>query len=550
MAASVARPLQTASLVLAVATLLAGSLTLPLPQADPSTPDWFSHALDPAGLRAAVAGHPDKVPAEFHDRLQYANADGSLIVMVVLADRSPAAEALATSQSLQLEWYGETPSYMALVTPDQVRALLDSELVTFVEPDYPLTFFMSASTVTTKARSIGGTGNGVWYWDTTTGTYKSDVTGLATPITGDGVRVAVIDGGIDQTYRDFSDTGCTPSIMDADGAGCPDRIVVAVKLEPALGQSGMTVTSNLPTTDLASGHGTHVSGTIAGNGWYSRNGWPVTTAGGDTRNFGMAPEAELVVVTNGETQSAALATNALNWARLNVPTYGIRVTSNSWGCDGGCAYSAGSATDNQLKLLYQAGVVNVFAVGNNGGTGSGTEFSGYAQSPWVLGVAAHDRNDRMASFSSRGSSTSSNTLPAFATWNPTTASVGNERRPDVAAPGVNILSALASTTGTSSGFGRVNYADTGLATGGLSPYVSMSGTSMATPHVSGALALLIDACPAATALELMRAIMAGADGTVLTKTGSSVAAQPFEEGYGKLDARASLDWLRAQLTTC
>ncbi|MDQ3742426.1 MAG: PKD domain-containing protein, partial [Actinomycetota bacterium] len=73
----------------------------------------------------------------------------------------------------------------------------------------------------------------------------------------------------------------------------------------------------------------------------------------------------------------------------------------------------------------------------------------------------------------------------------------------------------------------------------------MSGTSMATPHVVGASALMFSACPSAGPLDVMRAVMAGAVRDRVQKTGGGAVAEPFEVGYGGLDVRRSLDWLRA-----
>ena len=174
--------------------------------------------------------------------------------------------------------------------------------------------------------------------------------------------------------------------------------------------------------------------------------------------------------------------------------------------------------------MYDAGIVVTFAVGNDGGGSNGTAFSGYAQSPYVLGVASYDdTNKRLASTSSRGSD---NTLPDPATWTPESEPASGERRPDVAAPGVNIWAARTLTGGAASLVPRQN---TGDVTGGagccIREYAAMGGTSMATPHVSGAAALAFSACPTAKPLDVMRAIMATAQPDVLKSTGSATATR-------------------------
>lgn len=523
----------------------AGMAPLPEPTAEPG--EWLAGAADPLALEQALANHSDKVPVEFYDRLQYALPDGTLRVIGRVAERTPISEAVVAANSVRVAWYEASDSFLALVLPDQFATLIAHESVLFLEPDFPLTYNLARSTLDVNARSLSSAGTGVWSWDATAVAFDSDVTGVTAPLTGAGVTAAIIDSGVDETHKDFSGISCSPVPL----APCNSRIVLKVKAEAWSGTLVQLYPSDaLPTTDLASGHGTHVSGIVAGNAWYSRNGH--AGAGADGLHFGVAPEASLVVVTNGDTLWAGMADQALNWVRINHATYGIKVTSNSWGCLGGCAYNAASTTSIYVKDLYDLGIVSVFAAGNDGGTGGGSEFSGYAQSPYVIGVAAHGRNNDLASFSSRGSSSSSNTLPAIGTWTPGGATVGSERRPDVSAPGVGIASARSLTGGAASLAPRVMARDVDANRGNVvsGPYVSMDGTSMATPHVTGAVVLLFDECPTATPLQVMRAIFAGADATAIKKTGSSVTAEPFEVGYGKLDVRASLDWIMTNVTGC
>ncbi|MGH3118493.1 MAG: S8 family serine peptidase, partial [Gaiellales bacterium] len=237
--------------------------------------------------------------------------------------------------------------------------------------------------------------------------------------------------------------------------------------------------------------------------------------------------------------------------------YGIKVSSNSWGCIGGCPYEQESFEADLQRQLYAAGIVTVFAAGNDGGNPSGDNFSGDSQSPFVLSVAAYDdESDRLADFSSRGEA--GEPLPNPETWTPEGEEAdesgadddGAYRRPDLSAPGVDIWSARSLTGGTAAGPPRVNVNDVlGGGSGGFVPYTPVSGTSMATPHVSGAAAVLLGACPSVTPLDVMRAIKVGADSARVLNTGGSGVAEAFETGYGGLDVRASLDRLLA-LPTC
>lgn len=526
--------------VILVASLAVPSMATPSPPPDrpsPALQGWASGAAD--DVLAAVRRSPDKVPAEFDQRLKWADADGSLQVMVSLTSRDDRVESFISANTVDLAWYGDDPRFLARVTPAQLITLLDSPSVLFVEPDYPITNFMSDSASDVRARTAGA--DGVYSFDPATGPLGrlvSNVPGLtAKQVTGSGVRVAVTDSGIDKTHRDFGGWDCTPGPYQP----CESRIVETVTTDHLV--PGFESSDALPTTEAASGHGSHVAGTIAGNGYYTRDfGADAPRYGGDGYVIGIAPNAELISVKNGDSQWAGLSSFALQWQLDNAAELGIKGSSNSWGCLGGCSFNGSSATGQLLRDLYNAGVVVTFAVGNDAGGPDGASFSGNAQSPYVLGVASYDdATDELASSSSRGSSAAP--LYDAATWTPESEPVNGTRRPDVAAPGVGIWSAASLTGGTSAGLPRVSIGDVDQGQGPTVEYRIMGGTSMATPHVSGTAALLFSACPAAEPLDVMRAIIAGANGTKVKKTGGGATADPFEVGYGGLDVRASLDRL-------
>lgn len=505
------------------------------------TQAWIDTAIDPAGVTAAMSSYSSKLSSALDNRMRYVR-DGLLRVMVSVSDRTASVESFVDRSTTWVRWYFDNPRFYAAVTPDQLATLLRLRAVMFVEPDVKLSYFTSASTVDVHARSLAGDGTGVWSFDKTAGAHgalRSDIPGLSVDqATGKGVTVAITDSGIDRTHLDFGGWDCAPDPFTP----CESRIVRAVTTEHLIG--GSDLGDSLPTTEASSGHGTHVAGIVAGNGYYARDGGDDAAAyGGDGVPFGVAPQANLIMTKNGDTLWAGLSSFGLEWQLKNAAKYGIRVSSNSWGCIGGCAFNGSSATGQLFKDMYKAGIVTVFAVGNDGGTISGTTFSGNAQSPYVLGVASYQNEDhRLASSSSRGSD---NTLPDPSTWTPESEPVNGERRPDVGAPGVGIWAARTLTGGAASGVPRANTTDV---TGGggccIREYATMGGTLMATPHVAGAAALAFSVCPTATPLDVMRAVMATAGKDVLKTTGSALA-EPFEVGYGALEVRAAVDWLLA-----
>ena len=217
---------------------------------------------------------------------------------------------------------------------------------------------------------------------------------------GNGVRVAIIDTGVDCAHPDLK---CNLS----DGAN-------------------MTNPSVPPMDD--NGHGTHVAGIIAGQGK-------------DGGVFGVAPEVTLIpvkVLSADGSGNLSDVVSGIYWAM----THGAKVINMSLG-----APTSATALEQAVHKAYEAGVVIVAAAGNDGENASrngGTSTVDYPGAyPWVIAVAASDRKDRIAPFSSFG--------PAV----------------DITAPGDNILSTVPSG------------------------YEKMSGTSMASPHIAGVAALAV-----------------------------------------------------------
>ena len=303
--------------------------------------------------------------------------------------------------------------------------------------------------------------------------------GLRSPYTGAGIGVAVIDTGADSTHPDLA------SVITYNVTGDP------------LEKDGVVIVPG-PTVDTY-GHGTHVSSTIAGSG---------AASGG--RYVGVAPGAQ---VHSFKTDAGAFLLNSwalrvFDWI-LTHPEANIRVSSNSWGSGDGTDYEPDNPVNVVTKMLYDAGVTVVFAASNSGGPNT---LNQYATSPWVVSVAASDKERNLADFSSRGR--------IGGNWDRAYAQATNTGlyRPTVTAPGVDI-NAAKSAAAT-------------LMAPGVDPenpfYTYASGTSMATPHVAGTVALMLDARETLTPAQVI---------TILEGTADSMPAyEIFEVGMGHLDA--------------
>ncbi|MCX5400713.1 S8 family serine peptidase [Streptomyces sp. NBC_00102] len=234
----------------------------------------------------------------------------------------------------------------------------------------------------------------------------------------------------------------------------------------------VTVSSNFVGGDSAeddNGHGTHVASTIAGT---------------DATYRGVAPDASLAVgkvcdSTGSCTTSAVLA--GIDWA---VNTAHADIVNMSLG---GPADETDPAIAVINDLSASTGTLFVVAAGNDGEFGTGT-VGAPAIANSALAVGAVDSHDELAPFSSRGPRPSDNAV-----------------KPDITAPGVDIVAAKAG--------------------GG---HTSKSGTSMATPHVAGSAALVAQAHPDWSGEQIKTALMNSAE--------PNPKRSPFQQGTGRVDA--------------
>ncbi len=331
--------------------------------------------------------------------------------------------------------------------------------------------------------------------------------GQAIPYSGRGVTVVVNDSGIDGTHEDVKfGENVVENVLGAQNI----LAELAAEVEPGI--VPITQVEGLANTDLGSGHGTHCAGTIGGTGERS---------GGLYR--GVAPGADLVGYGSGAVLLILDAVGGLDYAATHQFTFDspIRVTSNSWGSSG--KFDPLNPVNVSTYELYKRGIVSVFAAGNDG-PGEDTH-NPYAQAPWVISVGAGEKDAVLTSFSSRGKRGESGTFTMAdgRSW-----TYFNE--PTIVATGVDIIStrALSGALGPLAAEQDV----AGIAPAHVPFYSHMSGTSMATPHVAGIIALMLEANPHLTPAQV-KAIL---EDTATNMTGRLA----WEAGAGHVNAHSAV----------
>jgi subtilisin family serine protease len=271
------------------------------------------------------------------------------------------------------------------------------------------------------------------------------------------VVVADIDTGMKMTHEDLApnlwiNTGeIAGNNVDDDGNGYIDDV------------NGYDFFFNDSDPTDENGHGTHTAGTVGARG---NNTLGVT---GVNWNVKLLPIK--IYNSSGFGTTSAMLINAYNYIRIMKNRgVNIRATNNSYGgCDEACGYD--QATKDAIDALGNADVLQAFAAGNNGTNNDVTPFypANYT-SPSIISVASSTSTDARSSFSCFGATTV-----------------------DIAAPGSSILSTIISGTG----------------------YGNLSGTSMATPHVAGAAALVAAQHPTLSAASIKATLMNNVDNLVV-----------------------------------
>ncbi|WP_409250710.1 S8 family serine peptidase [Bacillus sp. SCS-153A] len=319
------------------------------------------------------------------------------------------------------------------------------------------------------------------------------------PVTGEGVGVVVNDSGVDGTHKDHE-----------LGRNLVQNVMASTNLN-ALSPSLLPVTyqENVANTDTNSGHGTHVAGTVGGTGAMSSGKYE-----------GAAPGADLIGYGSGAALFVLDGIGGFDYAITHQYQYGIKVITNSWGSSGD--FDPNHPINIASKKAYDRGITVLFAAGNEG-PGENTH-NPYAKAPWVISVGAGVKDGTLADFSSRGTKGVGGTFVMDGqewTW---------KDEPSLTAPGVDIVSTR--VIAPVSSLAIQDDVET-LDPAHVPYYTTMSGTSMATPHVAGIVALMLEADPTLSPAEVKN---------ILQQTATNMPGyESWEVGAGYVNAYAALD---------
>jgi serine protease AprX len=345
------------------------------------------------------------------------------------------------------------------------------------------------------------------------------------PVSGRGVGIGYLDTGIDATRPDLEFGSKVVENVNqplAYGVVSDGGLLlgVGVSISDLLASTGFVppiYVEGQPSTDLESGHGTHGAGVTAGTG---------ESSGGFYG--GVAPGAHLVGINAGHDLGLPLVAilGGFDYFLVHQFEHSIRVINNSWGSS---LSEARLSPDNPInvatRIAHDRNIVVVFAAGNAGSVAGA--INPYSTMPWTISVAAGAKNGlgSPAGFSSRGEDDGTGTDVAGMPADP---SASPNLRPDVIAPGVAVIANRAAAPGPFMNANSVLNGDANAVPPAFLPfYYSANGTSFAAPHVSGVVALLLEAEPRLTPDD------------VVTLLRATATPMPFPErvvGAGTVDA--------------
>lgn len=326
------------------------------------------------------------------------------------------------------------------------------------------------------------------------------------PFTGRGVGILVNDSGVDGTHPDLLyGEKVVQNVLGHVGG------LTGASLDPYVN------VENVPNTDVAGSHGTHVAGIAAGLGTMS-NGL----------HAGAARGAHIVGYGSGAAVSILNTAGAFDYALANHKRYNIRIITNSFGGPStiGRPFTPNDPIAVASKKLADVGVITVFSAGNSG-SGPDTITGPYKKSPWVILAGNGTKSGTLANSSSRGKIADG---VYEVTVDGETFTV--EDRPTVVAPGTDIAAPRAIATGDATG--HIGFArDLEVLGPELAPFYSIkTGTSMAAPHVAGLVAIILEANPNLTWREVK---------AILKATATNMSGyEPWEVGGGFANVEAAV----------
>ena len=434
------------------------------------------------------------------DQLTTLGVGEQTTVMVHGTDLAAADRAVTAAGMTRTMSFDQIGVVVARATAAQIAVARVQRGVTYVEGNQSIEFTQYTSSTATRGTEA-----------------QQTLTGAdGTALTGTGISVGVIDSGVDPTHPYLTEADGTSAVVSNNKTVCdPFEAFCEV----------VNLPNNVDTDTLsAGGHGTHVAGIVAGR--------PTELSDGSTLH-GAAPGAKLVSLSTGAGLFIIGADTALNWVLENhaapcgagVPVAEcppIKVTNNSYGPSGGGEFDPESATVKLQRALAAEGVVTVWAAGNDGGDGSESLTNPPGQDPTggIISAASYNdletgtRDGELSDFSSRGLQSDRST------W------------PDISAPGDTITSSC-----------RIYLV---ICSTGLDPiengdYNTISGTSMAAPHIAGIVAQLFQKSPSATPAQVEDAITSTA---YKYSFGAAYAGgSSFDKGHGLVDVVAAANAL-------
>ena len=516
-----------------------------LPPATAATATAQTPALAASQFVANASGHLARIKPALISELDALGSSGVTGVFVHFSSGSKAEQdALLAAAGITLvrDFRKHTDAVFASGSVTKLLALATQPSVSYLEQNVKLDYFGETGAWATRVRVAQERVQDGPYLD-----------GSSRVLMGDGVGLAVVDSGVNVMHPDFSGnvarnykiTCATPGLINTTTGLC---------------FAGAMITDLGPmvSSDTTGGHGTHCAGIALGNGSASKGLYPVADAPAIEGSFtGVAPKASLYAYGAGEGLNIFYSSEAFDHILDNNGTAAVpgtfsprvRVVSNSYGV--GPDMTTGIAPEydpadvfSQLTIqLVSSGVSVVFAAGNSGDATANDTTSPTCKDP-TPGVIC------VASYNDVGTGSRSGPLSDFTSQGPLNDA---SKYPDIAAPGHDTTSPCVEPQP-----GQAVCA-TGAETRWFPYYGTISGTSMATPHVAGALALMYQANPNLTPMQAERFLQNSAlkvDDPVYGPLRAAYVSDPqnpgastnYRAGAGLMDASAALKLMATGVT--